>query len=329
VTVSAGLVLPEDARRAKGLGAVCADLTDDGLQDIYVANDGEANQLWVNEGDGTFSEQGITRGVAVNRNGLPEASMGIALGDIDGNGSLDLFVTHLKGENNTLYSPSGSVLFRDRTPESGMAKHDLPWTGFGCALFDFDHDGDLDLAVANGRVYRDPVVEGARLTSFWNPYAEPNLLFENDGDGRFELATAAGGAFSHGIEVTRGLAVGDLDGDGDLDVATSNSDGLIRIYRNDAPLDGTHWVSVRVLTGSRDAIGARVTIHAAAQSWTAAVAPATSFLSHGDARVHFGLGATDAIESLDVVWPDGSRERFEGGEVDRVVEVRQGEGKAT
>ena len=255
--------------------------------------------------------------------------MGIAVGDIDGNRRLDLLITHLKGENNTLYSPTGSALFRDRTAESDMARHDLRWTGFGCALFDYDHDGDLDLAVANGRVYRDPVIDGAGLTPFWNAYAEPNLLFENDGQGRFELATAAGGPFTHSIEVTRGLAVGDLDDDGDLDLVVSNVDGAVRVYRNDAPPHGTHWVRVRAVTGSRDAIGARVTVNAARRSWTGTVAPATSFLTHNDPRVHFGLGATDAIESIDVVWPDGASERFEGGEVDRVVEVRQGEGEAT
>src|SRR5436190_13722048 len=150
VTVQAGLVLPEDGLRARGLGVVALDLTGDGRPDFYVANDGESNQLWVNRGDGTFAEEGLLRGVAVNAEGRPEAGMGVAVGDVDGHGMASLFVTNLRREHDDLYVPVRAGLFLDRIVESGIGASDLDHTGFGCALFDFDLDGDLDLAIANG-----------------------------------------------------------------------------------------------------------------------------------------------------------------------------------
>jgi len=326
VTSAAGVVLP-DPRKAKGLGVVCTDLTGDGFADVYVANDGEPNQLWINRGDGTFGEQGIMRGIAVNRDGVPTASMGIAVGDIDGNHEIDLMVTNLRGENNTVFGPSGGGLYRDRTAEAGMAEHDLAWTGFGCGFFDYEHDGDLDVAVVNGRVYRDPVVDGARLSPFWNSYAEPNLLFENDGGGRFRPVPDRAGAFGSRVDVHRGLAMGDIDRDGDIDLAVSSIDGSVRVYRNDAPAPGSHWVQIRAWTGPLDAVGATVRVSAGGKSFTAPVVPSSSFLSQHDPRVHFGLGATAAIESIEVSWPDGSKERFRAEGVDRVIEIRQGEGE--
>ncbi len=171
VTREVGIEAP-----SKGLGVVCADVTRDGFVDFYVANDGEANQLWVNDGQGRFSDEALLRGVALNIYGEPEASMGVALGDVNGDARPDLFMTHVAGETNTLYVSMESALFSDRSDASGTSANDLPFTGFGCGLFDYDNDGDLDLAIANGRVKRGTPVPGANLGPFWNAYAERNLI---------------------------------------------------------------------------------------------------------------------------------------------------------
>ena len=172
VTAEVGIISSD-----KGLGVVCADFTSDGWVDLYVANDGEANRLWVNSGSGTFDDEAIMRGLAFNTHGKAEASMGVTVGDADRDGELDLFMTHFIRETNTLYLASPYGIFSDATDSSGFAGIDLPFTGFGCGFFDFDHDADLDIALVNGRVMRGPVLPGANIGKFWDPYAEPNLFF--------------------------------------------------------------------------------------------------------------------------------------------------------
>jgi hypothetical protein len=322
VTETAGIRSVEGGRRAKGLGVVCLDLTGDGRPDIYVANDGEANQFWVGRPDGSFVDEAIMRGVAINRHGRPEASMGLTVGDVDGDGQLDLLSTHLAGENNTLYM-GGGTLFRDQTAESGMVGDDRGLTGFGCGFFDLELDGDLDLAVVNGDVRID---SDQASEIFWNRYSEPNLLFRNDGTGRFANVSDRTGSFASTVETTRGLAFGDLDGDGDLDFVTSNVDNTLRAYRNDAPPPGTHWLIVRALTGRRDALSAVVTVTAGARAFVAPVLANASYQSASDPRAHFGLGSADTVEHVDVLWPDGSRERFTVDGVDREIVLRRGTG---
>ncbi len=327
VSAAAGILPADGGRKAKGLGVVCLDLSGDGWPDFFVANDGEANHLWVNRRDGTFVEQGVERGVAVNRHGRAEASMGVAVGDVEGNGRLDLLLTHLSLENNTLYS-GGAGTFADRTVEAGMTEHDLPYTGFGCALFDFDHDGDLDFAVANGKVRGVTMESLAPAASFWERYAEPNQLFANDGAGRFADAAAEAGPFSAAVEVSRGLAVGDVDADGDLDLAVSNADNSLRIYRNDAPPPGSHWLLVRALAGKRDALGAIVSVTAGGRRRSAVVLPGASYQSSHDPRAHFGLGGAGFVDGIEVSWPDGRVERFPAGPADRELVLRSGAGEA-
>ena len=326
VTTSAGLRWVDGGRKAKGLGVVCVDLSGDGLLDFYVANDGEANQLWINLGDGSFADEAIIRGVAVNRYGMPEASMGIALGDVDGDGGLDLLLTHLGGENNTLFSSGSGPLYRDRTPEAGLAVHDQALTGFGCRLFDFDLDGDPDLAVVNGRVQRGPAADSAEVSPFWSHFAEPNLLFENDGGGAFSNVTPTEIDFGRRVEVSRGLAIGDVDDDGDLDLLLSNGDNSLRIYRNGAAGSGGHWLRVRARVAGRDAPGTRVRLIAADREFLGLVLPGGSYMSSGDPRAHFGLGATDRVDRIEVTWPDGHREQFPGSQADRQVELTKGTG---
>jgi len=318
-TASLRLTHPEEA---KGLGVVCLDLTGDGFPDFYVANDGEANQLWVNRGDGTFADEALMRGVAFNRHGKSEASMGIAIGDVDGDQTMDLFTTHLTQENNTLYLASGHSLFMDRTVEYALPESDLLYTGFGCGLIDFDNDGDLDLAVANGGVRRPPTLTQLPAV-FWDAYTEANLVLERE-ESRFTQRD--GGSFTKGRELSRGLAFGDIDDDGDIDIVQSNGDNSLRIHRNDSPTAGNHWLIIEAFNGNRHAIGARLTVVSEHRSWLSVVQPGFSYQSSSDPRLHFGLGPVDRIDHLRVDWADGSQERFESPGVDRKLVLRKGQG---
>jgi len=313
--------------KAPGLGVLCADLTADRLPDFYVANDGEANFLWENAGDGTFEDQAILMGSAVNSFGRPEASMGVALGDIEGDGDLDLFMTHLESQTNTLYLNDGSFGFDDITAARGLGASSLKFTGFGTAFFDFDHDGDLDIVIANGRVARANPLAGAEVSEYWNAYAEPNFILENDGAGKFAVVSSRSGAFGRHIEVSRALALGDVDSDGDLDILVTNTGGPARLFRNDTRKKG-NWLMVRTLDKERkrDAHGALVTVTAGGKRYVRLAHPTYSYLSSNDARAHFGIADAADFESILVRWPDGTEEHFAGGALGRVVTVDKGGG---
>ncbi len=304
----------------RALGVVCEDFDGDGWIDVYVANDGEANHLWINNGDGTFTESAVVTGTALSAFGNPEASMGVTAGDVDGDGDLDLFMAHLARESNTLYRNDGYGNFDDVTALSGLGTPSLPLTGFGAAFFDIDHDGALDVAVANGRVSRGPVIDGADLDAPLAAYAERNLLFRNNGDGRFTDVSDLAGPFCDPVEVSRGLAVGDLDGDGDLDMVVSNCDGSARILSNEAPKRG-HWLIVRALDPRlrRDAYGARVIVTAGGRRFHRTINPGYSYASSNDPRAHFGLGAAERADSIEVRWPDGQVDRFGPTAADQVI----------
>ena len=312
----------------KGLGVVSADFDGDGRADLYLANDGEANRLWINRGDGTFEDRALALGAALNELGQAEAGMGIALGDADGDGALDLFVSHLRGESNTLYRSAGALGFVDSTSAAGLAGPSLPWTGFGTGFFDLDLDGDLDLAVVDGRVTRGPLTTTARPAGYWDPYAEPALLFANDGRGRFREVGALAGTDFTAPRNGRGLALGDVDDDGDVDLLVTADGGPARLLDNQAPRAG-HWLEVRVVdvASGSDLAGAVVTLGVAVgpavdpRRQVRVVAPGGSYLSSGDPRAHFGLGAATEVEELRVRTPAGAEVVYRHLPVDRELVV--------
>lgn len=325
VTKSAGIT-----QKYPGFGVLGIDLTGDGWGDVYVANDKTPNLLYVNQRDGTFLEQALIAGVAFNGNGKTEASMGVTVGDANGDGQFDLFMTHLGGETNTLFvkqkGPGVEGAFEDKSASSGLGGPSLGSTAWGCGFADFDNDGDLDLAVVNGKIARGPVNPGARSGPFWNDYAEPNQLFLNQGAGRFVDVSRLAGEFASGVEASRGLAFGDLDGDGDVDLVMSNIGNGLRVFRNDASPKNHHWLRVRAVTGKRDALGATVRIQAGPLRALRPLISTYSFQCASEAVAHFGLGPHQKVDLIEVVWPDGKVERFASSGVDRTVTLRQGEG---
>jgi hypothetical protein len=323
VTLPSGLArLP-----GPGLGVFCADFDGDGWPDIFVANDGQPNRLWLNQKNGTFQEDAVPRGLAYNNMGQAQAGMGVAPGDVDGDGLLDLFVTHLTDETNTLWRQGPRGLFRDRTSVAGLTETKARGTGFGAVLADFDCDGVLDLAVVNGRVYLGPPVNEAALGSFWCRFAERNRLWTGAG-GRFRDRSASDAAFRGDGAVSRGLLCVDLDDDGGLDLVVTTVAGPARLYRNVAPQRG-HWLSVRAWDPAlrRDAYGAVVTVRAGSRRWVRWLNPGYSFLCSNDPRAHFGLGAVERLDAVEIDWPDGTCEEFVSLPLDRAIRLCKGEGR--
>jgi hypothetical protein len=313
----------------RGLGVVCADFNGDGWPDVFVANDLQPNHLWINQKDGTFKEEGVARGVAYNGMGVAEGNMGIGFGDIDGDGLNDLFVTHLYSETNTLWKQGPAGLFRDHTSFSRMNQPRWRATGFGTLLADFDHDGALDAVLANGRVAKVPADAKSPLGPFWSQYGDRNQVFANDGHGRFRDLSLANPELCGTANVGRGLAVGDLDNDGALDLVVTAVAGPVQVYRNVAPKQG-HWLMLRLLDPAlhRDAYGAEVTVVTGGRRLVRTVNPGGSYLSHSDVRVHVGLGKAERVESIEVRWPNGRLdiEEFDGGGVDCQRVLRRGDG---
>jgi hypothetical protein len=325
VTQAAGV-----AKRGPGLGVICADFNGDGWPDIFVANDAQPNCLWINRHNGTFVDEAMGRGVAVNALGQAQSNMGVTLGDIDGDGRLDLFITHLTEETHTLWQQTSSGLFQDRTSLAGLTKPQWRGTGFGTILADFDLDGAPDIAVANGRVSRtrgQPAL-GDGLTPYWARYAERNQLFLNDGKGHFQDISRGNQAFCGTWAVSRGLVWGDFDGDGRLDLVTTAVAGPARFYRNVAKPRG-HWLMVRAIDAAlrRDAYGAVVAVQAGPRRWVGLINPGQSYLSSGDPRAHFGLGSVSQVDQVRIDWPDGDSEVFPGGAVDQMLRLEHGKGQ--
>ena len=320
------------------LGATAGDFDGDGRIDLYVANDGMANQLWLNRsegGEGRFSDEALLGGCAVNQEGQPEASMGVVAEDFDADGDLDLFMTHLERETNTLYLNDGTGLFEDRSQESGLAAPSWSATGFGVALIDYDNDGRRDLFVANGAVTLlwEQVADGETYA-----LRQPNQLYRNVGDGphdvRYREVTAEAGEVFGLSEVSRGVAMGDLDNDGDSDLVVANNAGPVRLLVNRVGQDRS-WLGVRAATevrggALRDALGARVElVRPGAPSVWRLVRTDGSYASSNDPRVLFGLGSDAAGGGGRIVrvhWPGGRVEQWSGVPVGEYTTLVEGSG---
>jgi hypothetical protein len=316
-------------RPGPGLGVAVLDCDGDGWLDIFVANDGQPNHLWVNKRDGTFAEEALSRGAARSVMGQAFAGMGVAVGDVDNDGLFDLYVTHLTSETNTLWKQGPRGQFRDLSAGWGLTTTRWRGTGFGTLMADFDNDGLLDIAVVNGRVSRESgaPVKKPGLAPHWEPYGERNQLFANAGGGKFKDVSHNNPAFCGYFTVARGLACGDVDGDGAPDLLVNAIGEKARLLKGVAPARG-HWVAVRAIdpAANRDAIGAEVAVRAGGVRRVRSVGSSDSYLSAGPPVAHFGLGQAAAVEAFEVRWPDGTREEFPGGPANRHVELRKGAG---
>lgn len=330
----------EDRSEASGLyrkpgvalGLVCADFDGDAWPDIFCADDGRPNRLFINQRNGTFTEEATQRGLAFNSMGATAANMGTAFGDVDGDGMGDLFVTHLTEEYHSLYKQGPRGMFTDQIAAAGLQQQSWRGTGFGTVLADFNNDGAPDIVSANGLVRRilknqTPVARG--MDPWWARYAQKAQLFANDGAGKFRDLSLTQPALCGESMVGRSLAVGDLDRDGAPDLILCSVGGPARVLRNTAPNRG-QWLSLRLLLpqqGQRDAIGAEVVVTAGGRRHWAVLQPATSYLASHDPALHFGLGVAAVIDSIEVLWPDGARETFPGGPASQARTLRKGEGK--
>lgn len=310
------------SRPGPGLGVVAADFNRDGLIDIYVANDGAANHLWLNQGDGTFREAAVAAGAAYSADGKAQAGMGVDAADFDNDGDDDIFVTNLIGETNNLFINDGAGLFQDEIMRFGPVQPSLPHTGFGGGWLDYDHDGRLDLFVANGAV---KTLESLRGTPY--PFHERNQLFHHEATRYRETSAEAGPALALS-EVSRGAAFGDIDNDGDIDILVTNNNGPVRLLLNEVPAKG-NWLQVALegVRSNRQGLGARVGVLSAGQKprWRRARTDG-SYLSASDPRVHFGLGAATAIDGVIVLWPTGKAELWKGIKPGTLVKLREGTG---
>jgi hypothetical protein len=332
-TVSAGLArVPGPA-----LGVLCADFNGDRWPDIFLADDAKPNRLFINKHDGTFAEEAALHGLAYNAMGQTAGNMGMAVADVNADGLFDVFVTHLTEELHALWVQESPGIFQDRTAALNLAQPLWRGTGFGTALADFDADGDADLVFVNGAVRRYQLEGKAaslsaspirRLDPFWAPYAQRNQLFVNEG-GRFREISLQNPALCGQAVVGRGLAWGDIDNNGSVDLLITSTGGPAQVLRNIAAEAGD-WLIVRAVDpalGGRDVYGAEITLTTAKKKFWRLIQPGSSYLSSSDARAHFGLGASSMIQSIHVTWPDGADEQFPSCPPNQILILRKGAGK--
>jgi enediyne biosynthesis protein E4 len=319
VTRKAGLYDPS----SKGLGVALIDYNNDGHLDLFVANDTQPNRLYQNTGKGTFTDVGVSAGVAFNEAGVARAGMGTDAADYDGSGRQSLIVGNFSNEMMALYSNEGTGLFMDQAPGSTIGKASQLTLTFACFFFDFDLDGLLDIFAANGHVADDISTVQPRIA-----YAEPAHLFRNAGSKKFDEVTAKSGAALSQRVVARGAAYGDFDNDGDLDLLITTNNGPARLLRNDGGNEN-HAVRIRAIgtTSNRDAIGAkvRVVLDDGSALWRM-VKTGSSYCSQSELPVTIGLGARTAVTSVEVTWPTGRKETVTGVRADEAITIEEGKG---
>jgi enediyne biosynthesis protein E4 len=305
-----------------GLGVVFGDYDDDGWIDIYVANDTTPNFLYHNKGKGVFEDIGFFAGVAVGGDGKALAGMGTDMGDVTGDGLLDIFVTNLDGQTHSLYKNMGKGLFANVTFPSGVGEATLPYVGFGTAFLDYDNDGDLDLTIANG-----DVIDNVKRLRESSSYEQLNLLLRNDGTGKFTNVGPASGPGFGLKKPSRALATGDIDNDGDLEILVSNVGTTADLLRNDGGNRGNSLLVRTIGTKSnRDGIGARMKLSVGGKILLRDVKAGSSYLAQNDLRVHFGLGQAQRAERLEVRWPSGVVDAIENVQANQILTVREGMG---
>jgi hypothetical protein len=300
-----------------GFGAVAADLNDDGWIDLYVANDNDPNFVFLNRGDGTFEDATMTSGAGLSEQGKAYAGMGVDAEDVDGDGLPELYVTNFAGEYNTLYQNLGKGLFLDVTNLKGLAVDSIPWIGWGCGLVDLDNDGWPDCFVANGGVD-----ENLYLLNESIPYTQPPLLYLNREGRDFRLVARAAGAYFTERHAGHGVAFGDLDDDGDVDIVVSHKDGPPALLRNDTP-SAHHWIRL-VLVGTasnRDAVGTRVSVAAGGLTIHRQRKGGSSLMSSHDPRLLIGVGQAQSVSKLTVRWPSGTATTRENLAVNRTYSI--------
>jgi len=304
-----------------GLGVSTLDFDDDGWVDAYVANDSNPSALYRNNHDGTFTDVAVTSGCAYSQDGKPQAGMGVAIGDYDHNGTMDIFKTNFAGDTSTLYANSGQGFCDDRTFAAGIGVN-TRWLGWATAFVDLGNDGWLDLFLANGHVY--PEVAQLKTEA---AYAQRKVVYVNRGNGRFEDVTEQLGAPATTPRAARGAAFGDVDNDGDVDIVISNVNAPPDLFRTDTEA-GRHWLLVKLTgtTSNRSAIGARVGCTAGGMTQWEEVRGGGSYISQNDLRVHFGLAAAARVDRLEVRWPNGLEEVWQDVAANQVLTLSEGTG---
>ncbi|MGB7546329.1 MAG: CRTAC1 family protein [Terracidiphilus sp.] len=321
VSKKAGVSDPSDFY---GLGALFVDVNGDGKPDLAVANDSTPNYLYINKGNGTFEDQSYMSGYALNEEGREVSNMGIAAGDYENNGHMDLVNSVFSDDTDVVFHNDGRGNFEDDSSETGVAAPTVPFVGFGDGFLDYDNDGWKDLLIVNGHVY--PQVD--QHPDWGMSYAQRPLLFRNLRNGTFALVPAVEGSGLAAVCVGRGAAFGDLFNDGKIDVVINNLDGVPLLLRNVNP-DHNHWVSLQLTGGSkspRDAVGATVYLTAGGIRQRGDVLSGGSYLSSNDLRVHFGLGEAARIDVVEIHWPSGAREAVKLPAVDRIYTITEGRG---
>jgi enediyne biosynthesis protein E4 len=304
-----------------GLGVSTLDFNDDGWVDLYVANDSNPSALYLNNRDGTFKDIGVSAGCAYSQDGKPQAGMGVAAGDYDRNGTIDLFKTNFAGDTSTLYANDGKGLCEDRTFAAGIGLN-TRWLGWGVSFVDLDNDGWLDLFLVNGHVY--PEVERLKTEG---TYKQRKVVYRNLGNGRFEDVSMRLGEPVTTPAAGRGAAFADFDNDGDIDVVVNNMHAPPDFFRLDLR-PGAHWTTIALVgtRSNRSAIGARVKLFAADGVQVQEVRGGGSYYSQNDLRVHFGLGQTARIDRVEIRWPNGRQEQWKEVAIDRIVTLEEGTG---
>ncbi|MEW5977465.1 MAG: CRTAC1 family protein [Acidobacteriota bacterium] len=303
--------------KGKALGVAFLDYDDDGWIDVFVANDQVPNFLLRNNGDGTFQDMAMVAGVAYDENGHARAGMGVDAGDYDNDGQIDILITNFTSEGNALFRNRGDGSFVEVTYTTGILEGSFRNVGFGARFFDADNDGDLDVFVTSGHVapnidkFRDDVT-----------FKQRKLLYIN-ANGRFqECSQAAGGSFDL-VDVGRGAAFGDIDNDGDIDILVTNNAGRVNLLRNEG--HNQNWIALKLVgkESNRDAVGALIRVKMGERIQTATAGRSGSYLSAHDPRVHFGLGATEVIDAIEITWPSGIHQKIQNVAANRILTVHE------